>query len=223
MASTPSGRSRRSTSRGEVDVDSEKIRNYLREFAYREAIASRLAREISNLTVERRPLKLRRKRHRLSETLAFSWRRDLPPLEAEKTIFNYVATFNPFERRFAQFLDRAADVVRFASLGTTEQGGAGTQFKVDYLKPSGAIGFYFPDWVVVQGTADGERNWIVETKGRVWEGTEAKDAAIRDWCARIAEKTGEPWAFARVNQKDFDKRAPGTLAEAVAPGERRLV
>ena len=53
-----------------------------------------------------------------------------------------------FEREFAQFLDSAKDVLRFASLGTTEQGESGTQFRVDYLKPSGAIGFYHPDWVV---------------------------------------------------------------------------
>jgi type III restriction enzyme len=53
-----------------------------------------------------------------------------------------VATYNEFERRFAEFLDnKAADVLRFAALGTTEQGESGTQFRVDYLKPSGAIGF----------------------------------------------------------------------------------
>ena len=87
-------------------------------------------------------------------------------------MFNYVATYNDFERRFAEFLDnKADDVIRFAALGTTEQGESGTQFRVDYLKPSGAIGFYHPDWVVVQKTKSGEANWIVETKGRVWEST----------------------------------------------------
>jgi hypothetical protein len=40
---------------------------------------------------------------------------------------------------------QAADVVRVASLGTTEQGESDSQFRVDYLKPSGAIGFYPPD------------------------------------------------------------------------------
>ena len=36
--------------------------------------------------------------------------------------------------------------------GTTDQGDSGTQFRIDYIKPSGAIGFYHPDWVVVQKT-----------------------------------------------------------------------
>ena len=93
-------------------------------------------------------------------------------------MFNYVATYNDFERRFAQFLDIAPDVLRFASLGTTEQGDSNSQFRVDYLKPSGAIGFYHPDWVVVQKTPQGEVSWIIETKGRVWEGTEANTAEI---------------------------------------------
>ena len=95
-----------------------------------------------------------------------------------------------FERGFAEFLDKAPDVHRFASLGTTEQGESGTQFRVDYLKPSGAIGFYHPDWVVVQKAKRGEVNWIIETKGRVWEGTEVKDAAINDWCKGLPRRTG---------------------------------
>ena len=104
----------------------------------------------------------------------------------------------------------------FGSLGTTEQGESGTQFRVDYLKPSGAIGFYHPDWVVVQRTGRGEVNWILETKGRVWEGTEAKDEAIRDWCARVSEQTGRTWRYARVNQLGFEARKPRTLSEATS-------
>ena len=119
---------------------------------------------------------------------------------AERTVFNYVATYNDFERRFAQLLDTASDVLRFASLGTTEQGDFGTQFRIDYLKPSGALGFYYPDWVAVQITEQGEVNWIIETKGRLWEGTEAKDAAMRDWCARISQQRDERWEYARVDQ-----------------------
>src|SRR5262249_25115332 len=142
---------------------------------------------------------------RLSETRPFSWRRNLPPLEAKKTVFNYVATYNDFERRFAEFLDRkASDVLRFASLGTTEQGESGTQFRVDYLKPSGAIGFYHQDWVVVQKANAIEANGIIETKGRVWEGTAAKDAALAIWCERVSSATGAVWKYARINQTDFD-------------------
>ena len=167
------------------------------------------------MTVEKLAFEFANADFKLSDTKHFSWRRNLPPLLAERTVFNYVATYNDFERRFAQFLDTAPDVVRFASLGTTEQGDSSTQFRVDYLKPSGAIGFYHPDWVVVQKTRQGEVSWIIETKGRVWEGTEAKDAAIHDWCARVTEQIGQDWQYARVNQSDFEARTPQTLAGAV--------
>jgi type III restriction enzyme len=181
-----------------------------------EGIAKYLARKIAELTIERRAIEFDQADFRLSETRPFSWRRNLPPLEAVKTVFNYVATYNDFERRFAEFLDKKAkDVVRFASLGTTEQGESGTQFRVDYLKPSGAIGFYHPDWVVVQKTPAGEVNWIIETKGRVWEGTAAKDDALQSWCTRITAATARTWRCTRVNQPEFEACAGDSLARLI--------
>lgn len=190
-----------------VDMTDEKIRSCLDRLPVREAIAKYLVRKIAETVVERKKIEFDRADFKLSETLPFSWRRDLPPLEAEKTVFNYVATYNGFERSFAEFLDRASDVSRFAALGTTEQGSTGTAFKVDYLKPSGAKGFYYPDWVVVQSAGDAEMNWIIETKGRVWDDTTAKDEAIKIWCQRVSEATGTLWEYARVNQDEFDSEA----------------
>ena len=112
---------------------------------------------------------------------------------------------------------RVPDVVRFANLGTTEQRDSAANFRVDYLKPSGAIGFYHPDWVAVQKDGNAEVNWIIETKGRVWEGTGAKDEAIEDWCKRVSKQAGQVWCFTRVNQVDFDSRKPKTLGDAVKP------
>jgi type III restriction enzyme len=198
-----------------VDLESETIRSHLSRLEIQEGIAKYLARKISELTVERRSIEFANAEFRLSETKPFSWRRNLPPLVADKTVFNYVATYNDFERRFAQFLDQAPDVLRFASLGTTEQGESGTQFRVDYLKPSGAIGFYHPDWVVMQRAGEAEVNWIIETKGRVWEGTAAKDDAIRDWCERISDSTGRIWRYVRVNQTVFDAAHPSKMADLV--------
>ena len=198
-----------------VDLESDPIRSHLSRIEIQEGIAKYLARKIAELTIDHRAIEFDRADYKLSETKPFSWRRNLPPpLVAKKTIFNFVATYNAFERRFAEFLDsKATDVLRFAALGTTEQGESGTRFRVDYLKPSGAIGFYHPDWVVVQKTKAGEVNWIIETKGRVWEGTGAKDEAIRDWCERIAEATGTAWRYVRVNQVEFDSRKPTAIAD----------
>jgi type III restriction enzyme len=197
-----------------VNLDDEALRSHLSRLDLQEGIAKYLARKIAELTIDRRTIEFERADFRLSETRHFSWRRNLPPPEAQKTVFNYVATYNDFERRFAEFLDRkAGDVLRFASLGTTEQGESGTQFRVDYLKPSGAIGFYHPDWVVVQKTREGEVNWIIETKGRVWEGTAAKDDALTTWCERISAATGGVWRYARINQTDFDSATWSKLGD----------
>jgi type III restriction enzyme len=198
-----------------VDLDAETIRSHLSRLEIQEGIAKYLARKISELTIERRSIEFEKADFRLSETRPFRWRRNLPPLVANRTVFNYVATYNDFERRFAQFLDRGSDVIRFASLGTTEQGESGTQFRVDYLKPSGAIGFYHPDWVVVQRVGKDEVNWIIETKGRVWEGTSAKDDAIRDWCERITDSTRCMWRYLRVNQPVFDVARPSKMADLI--------
>jgi type III restriction enzyme len=56
-------------------------------------------------------------------------------------------------------------------------------------------------------------NWIVETKGRVWEGTAAKDDAIRGWCATVSKATGELWRYLRVNQTEFESRKAGDFSE----------
>ena len=200
-----------------VNLDDETLRSHLSRLELQESVAKYFARKISELTVERRAIEFGKADYRLSETKPFSWRRNLPPLEAKKTVFNYVCTYNDYERRFAECLDKkASDVLRFASLGTTEQGESGSQFRVDYLKPSGAIGFYHPDWVVVQKTESGEVNWIIETKGRVWEGTEAKDQALKTWCERISAVTGAAWRYVRINQTDFDRQSANVLQDLIS-------
>ena len=202
----------------EVDLESDPIRSHLSRLEIQEGIAKYLARKIAELTVDRRAIEFERTDFTLSETRPFTWRRNLPPpLVAKHTVFNYVATYNNFERDFARFLADAPDVLRFASLGTTEQGESGTQFRVDYLKPSGAIGFYHPDWVVVEKTGAGEVNWIIETKGRVWEGTEAKDEAIGEWCERITAATKKVWRYRRVDQVAFESFKGECFADMIGP------
>ena len=197
-----------------IELADETIRSHLARLELQEGIAKYMTREIANLTIERSEVEFEKEDSRLSQTKPFSWRRNLPPLEAEKTIFNFVATYNDFERSFAEFLDKAQDILRFAALGTTEQGASGTVFRIDYLKPSGAIGFYYPDWIAVQKARGGLVHWIIETKGRVWEGTDEKDAAARDWCKRVSEITGEPWKYTRINQSEFSDHHP-TLQDLV--------
>jgi type III restriction enzyme len=197
-----------------IDLEIESTRARLRDAMLQEGIAKYLARKVGELTAEIQPIELETREIRLSETTPFIWRRNLPLISCGKTIFNYVATFNAFEKSFGRFLDQATDILRFASLGTTEQE-SGTSFRVDYLKPSGATGFYYPDWVAVQETNNGEVNWIIETKGRVWEDTEIKDRAIEFWCTKVSEQTSETWRYLRVNQTAFDAGTWNSLGNMI--------
>ena len=82
---------------------------------------------------------------------------------------------------------------------------------MDYLSATGAIKFYYPDFVTVQQTSDGEVNWIIETKGREYEDVEHKDASIRDWCDKISAQTGQTWRYLKVPQARFDAYGGGIL------------
>ena len=187
-----------------IEFDDDNLRSHLGRSEIKECIANYLARKIAEFTIKRREIEFDNRDFCLSETKPFGWRLNLPPMEAEKTVFNFVAASNDFEREFAEFLDNAGDVLRFAALGTTVQGASGTSFGVDYLKPSGTIGLCCPDWVAVQRELDGQIiNWVIETKGRVWEGTGEKDEAIWEWCRRVSTATGDTWKYFRVNQTDF--------------------
>jgi type III restriction enzyme len=200
-----------------VDLDSDVNRIFLAEPEVQETIARYLAGRIGELVTETKPVAVEGVPIRLSDTPAFHWRRNLPAPACTKTVFNYVATFNPFESSFAEFLDKkCSDVIRFAALAETY-----TNFWVDYVKPSGATGRYFPDWVVVQKADDGEAHWIVETKGRVWEGTDRKDAAIRHWCEQVTGLTGESWQYLRVDQPIFKPEMLESFKDLVSLIEQR--
>lgn len=176
-----------------VDLEDESIRRFLADPVTQDRIATFLGQKLGELITQRQPLTIQPEPVRLSRTTPFLWRRKHEAME--KTIFNEVAAFNDFELEFARFCAKCDDVRRFAALAETFTG-----FWVDYLKPSGAIGRYYPDWVVVQHTSDGDIHWIVETKGRVWDGTEQKDAAIAYWCTEVTRLTGDPWQYMRVDQ-----------------------
>ncbi|MGA2883948.1 MAG: DEAD/DEAH box helicase family protein [Halobacteriota archaeon] len=187
-----------------LDLRNRWVLAHLSSYTVQNKIAKHFARAIGQLTVERRSVEFECAHFRLSETKPFIWRRNLPLQVCTKTVFNLVATYNNYERAFAEFLDHCADVPRFSALGSTEQD-SGSTFRVDYLKPSGAIGFYYPDWVVVQQCNETEVYWIVETKGRIWESTSSKDEAIDYWCQSVSEQTGTVWRYVRINQSDFIK------------------
>jgi len=192
-----------------VDLDSKDIKRRLRDPLLQDGISTFLSQQIADLATQERAIEFEDAAFRLSQTEPFTWRR--LHVACDKTIFNECAVYNDLEAGFARFLAGASDVLRFAALAESY-----TRFRVDYMSSSGAIKFYYPDFVAVQGTPEGEVNWIVETKGREWDDVAQKDASIRDWCEKITAQTGRPWRYLKVPQREFDSSKAGTFGEMVA-------
>jgi type III restriction enzyme len=94
-----------------------------------------------------------------------------------------------FEKEFAQFLQKAPDVQRFAKL--PEQFG----FAIEYTDSAGNLRYYEPDFVVLTG--DGI-HYIVETKGLEDTNVANKDRAAQLWCENTTRLAGPPWAYLKV-------------------------
>ena len=140
----------------------------------------------------------------LSRTEPFPWSR--PTCAASKTVFNLVAADNNFEREFAEFLECAPDVVRFAKLPTR------FGFKIQYIANTGNIRHYYPDFVAVDTEG---RHYLIETKGMEDTNVANKDRAANIWCANAAQLTGTAWRFVKVAQVDFSDLGGRTLRDVI--------
>ena len=101
-----------------VDLEDDNIRRFLANPVTQDRIATFLGRKLGEVVTEQKPLTVEASPIRLSQTAPFLWRRQHQAMD--KTIFNEVATFNPFETSFARFLaDKCKDVPRFAALAET--------------------------------------------------------------------------------------------------------
>jgi type III restriction enzyme len=193
-----------------INLELDNMRRLLALPVYEEGLAGSIADAVGRVVTEFQAIKVERSPILLSETDKFIWRRQTE--KAEKTVFNLMATFNDYESGFGRFLDAAADVRAFAALAETF-----TRFFVDYLKPTGAMGRYYPDWVIHQRIGKEDRFWIAETKGREFEGVEQKDAAIIHWCSEVSKNGRNKWGYMRVNQ-DWWNTHEFTSFEQVARG-----
>ena len=132
-------------------------------------------------------------------------------LAATKSIFNKVVgepNCGGFELRFAAFLEEAPDVQAFA------KNYLAIGFKLDYVKASGDLANYTPDFIV---RTNDKKIWIAETKGRAELDLPQKMARLKQWCAdaTAAEDNGQQYDFVFVDQNSFEKHGPKTFAALV--------
>ena len=148
----------------------------------------------------------------LSTCEPFPWSR--PTLDAKKTVFNLVGADNQFEKSFAEFLQKAPDIDRFAKL--PERFG----FTIAYTDSAANLRYYEPDFVAV--TDDGVHH-LIETKGREDVDVAHKDRAAVLWCENATILTSKEWRYRKVPQKEFEKLRPNDFEDLIALEPVRLL
>lgn len=118
--------------------------------------------------------------------------------EGKRCHTNKVPCHTDLEKQFADFLDRAKDVVRYFK---NERLG----FSVTYYE-NNRPRQYFPDFIVVARDADGrEIMWLAETKGEVRPNTALKSEAATLWCEKMSgtKKYGQ-WRYLFLQQRKLE-------------------
>jgi len=135
-------------------------------------------------------------------------------LQAKKSVFNRIVgegSADGLELAFASFLEGADDVQAFG------KNYMAVGFKIDYVKASGELSTYTPDFIV--RTKDGAV-WIVETKGREELDLPQKMRRLDQWCQDATEASkdegGTRYGFVYVDQESFEQHKPTTFAGLVS-------
>ena len=122
---------------------------------------------------------------------------------------NKVPCHSDLEKRFADFLDGAQDVVRYFK---NERFG----FSITYYEGNRPRQYY-PDFLVAVRQPDSsELIWIIETKGEIRPNTKLKSEAADLWCQRMSATIYGSWRYLFVQQKKLDTALANgvrTLAE----------
>lgn len=180
-----------------IDLEDQTIRRALNNAGNAGEIVSTLAKAIGNRSIVRTTTRLKSDPLSLLELEGFFWKRDWT--EAEKTVFNLTPCFNDFEKHFAQFLDQAADISKFAKLAESY-----TKFSIEYLNHKGALALYYPDFVAEQKPSNGETvMWLIETKGWELPDVELKDKRAVEWCRDASSLTKAQWRYLKVKYQHY--------------------
>jgi len=196
-----------------VDLDDPVVLRNLSEPAVCKLVYDSFKSAINALTVQDRGTSRIDGMIRLRQTRPFRTepREYLMP---KKSVFNRIVGephAGGFELAFAKFLDDAPDVASFA------KNYLAVGFKLDYVKTSGELADYVPDFFV--RTNEGNV-WIVETKGREELDLPAKMARLKQWCedATTASRAdgGAEYGFVYVDQAGFERTPPADFSALAA-------
>ena len=184
----------------EVELDEKVVLRRLAENDAQAIVTNAFQKTLRSLSVTERDATITEHAIRVSETAAFPWSRET--YEGTRTVFNLTPVDSSLEKRFAAFLDKASDVTAWAKLTMN------TRFALEYISSTGALRFYYPDFVV---RLDDDSCLVVETKGLEDPDVPYKDARARRWARDASSLAGRTWAYEKVGQKTFDAFTGSTM------------
>jgi type III restriction enzyme len=125
----------------------------------------------------------------------------------KKSIFNKIVGDSDFELEFADFLERADDVISFAKNYYE------IHFKIDYKNASGAISSYYPDFFV---KISSDIVYIIETKGREDLDDIEKIKRLKQWCEDASERQKKvKYKMIYVKQEEWDRYKPTNFVDLI--------
>ncbi len=190
----------------QVELESPNTLRNLSELAATKTTIETIKKAINALTVQDKGDAEIRDTIKLRETRPFV-AKEQGYLIPKKSIFNKIIGDNNFELLFARFLDDCDDVISYA------KNYLAVRFKLDYVNADGDISNYYPDFLV---KLNGNRIFIVETKGQEDLDVPLKMQRLRQWCEDINRVQADVrYDFVFADQGSFEKYKPGSFEQLV--------
>ena len=190
----------------EVDLNDLNILKNLSDLEAVKTIVETFKKEINNLTVQDKGDTEIKNYIKIASARPFVVN-DQKYLIPKKSIFNKIVGDSDFELEFADFLERADDVMSFAKNYFE------IHFKIDYKNASGSISSYYPDFFV---KINNKTVYIIETKGREDLDDVEKIKRLEQWCedANNRQKKIE-YQMLYIKQEEWEKYEFKTFEELI--------
>ncbi len=179
-----------------VQLEDMNVLRNMSEIEARRTVIETFKKEINDLTIVDKGEAEISTHIKISKTRPFVVK-DQGYMMPKKSLFNRIVGDSHLELEFADFLDKADDVISFA------KNFFAVQFKIDYRNSDGDISNYFPDFIVK--TINNEI-YIVETKGQEDTDVELKRKRLQQWCNDV-NKQQKKFVYKElyVAEEDFKK------------------
>jgi type III restriction enzyme len=179
-----------------IQLEDMNILRNLSEIEANRTIIETFKKEINDLTIADKGEAEISNHIKISKTRPFVVK-DQGYMMPKKSLFNRIVGDSHLELEFADFLDKADDVISFT------KNFFAVQFKIDYRNSDGDISNYFPDFIV---KVKNNEIYIVETKGLEDTDVELKRKRLQQWCEDV-NKQQKKFTYKElyVTEDDFRK------------------